>query len=120
VTGVVSLDNLLAIGEHFRVWPREVLTVEIELDPAAFGALVMATGARDEDCGRTAKDALGFDPAATIAAAAALAAQLARLGTAAPVHIGPRSAASLAAVGRLSAIDVVTGGGTRESGRTRP
>jgi len=31
VTGVVHIDNLLAIGEHFGVWPREVITVEVRL-----------------------------------------------------------------------------------------
>ena len=30
VTGVVSLDNLLIIGEHFGVWPAEAIVVEVE------------------------------------------------------------------------------------------
>ncbi|MDX1522596.1 MAG: hypothetical protein R3264_13290 [Anaerolineae bacterium] len=30
VTGVISLDNLLVIGEHFRIWPDEVLIVDVE------------------------------------------------------------------------------------------
>jgi hydrogenase maturation protease len=30
VTGVVSLDNLLIIGEHFGIWPEEVVVVEVE------------------------------------------------------------------------------------------
>lgn len=30
VTGVVSLDNLLVIGEYFKVWPEEVVIIEVE------------------------------------------------------------------------------------------
>ena len=30
VTGVVSLENLLVIGEHFGIWPNEVFVVEVE------------------------------------------------------------------------------------------
>jgi len=37
VTGVVHVDNLLAIGEHFRIWPDEVLTVEVQLPYANVG-----------------------------------------------------------------------------------
>jgi hypothetical protein len=113
VTGVVSLDNLLAIGEHFAVWPREVFTVEIELHPAAFGAMVMATTARDQDHRAAALRALGFEPARTIADAGTLAAQLARHGDAAPVAIEPRTAATLAAIRLLSSTDFVTTGSAR-------
>jgi len=42
VTGVISLDNLLVIGEHFGIWPDELITVELQLDNTAFGDLVMA------------------------------------------------------------------------------
>ncbi len=28
--GVISLDNLLVVGEQFNIWPEEVLVVEIE------------------------------------------------------------------------------------------
>lgn len=31
VTGVVHLDNLLAIGDHFGIWPDQTFTVELEL-----------------------------------------------------------------------------------------
>jgi len=37
VTGIVSLDNLLVIGEHFNVWPAEVLTIELEAPQTLFG-----------------------------------------------------------------------------------
>ncbi len=30
VTGVISLDNLLIVGEYFGIWPPEVLIVNIE------------------------------------------------------------------------------------------
>ena len=30
VTGVISLDNLLIIGEHFGIWPKEVIVIEVE------------------------------------------------------------------------------------------
>jgi len=42
VTGVISLDNLLVIGEHFGIWPEELITIELQLDNGAFGDLVMA------------------------------------------------------------------------------
>ncbi|MFQ5707583.1 MAG: hypothetical protein ACE5HO_09060 [bacterium] len=30
VTGVISVDNLLVIGEYFGIWPREVILVDVE------------------------------------------------------------------------------------------
>lgn len=38
VTGVVSLDNLLVIGEYFKVWPPEVVVIEIEPALEEWGA----------------------------------------------------------------------------------
>jgi len=29
-TGVISVDNLLIIGEYFKVWPKEVFLVDVE------------------------------------------------------------------------------------------
>lgn len=29
-TGVISVENLLVIGEHFNIWPREVFLVDVE------------------------------------------------------------------------------------------
>lgn len=37
VTGVVSLDNLLIIGEHFNIWPEELIVVEIEPEDEGWG-----------------------------------------------------------------------------------
>lgn len=41
VTGIVSLDNLLVIGEHFGIWPKELITVEIQLSPDSVGELIL-------------------------------------------------------------------------------
>lgn len=41
VTGVINLDNLLVIGEHFGIWPEELITIELQLEDKAFGELVM-------------------------------------------------------------------------------
>ena len=30
MTGVISTDNLLIIGEHFKIWPEEVFLVDVE------------------------------------------------------------------------------------------
>ncbi len=37
VTGVTSLDNLLIIGEHFAIWPDEVIIVDVEPGPEEAG-----------------------------------------------------------------------------------
>lgn len=41
VTGVISLHNLLVIGEQFGVWPRETCTVELEWPESGLGDLVL-------------------------------------------------------------------------------
>ena len=30
VTGVIGVENLLVIGEHFKIWPEEVFLVDVE------------------------------------------------------------------------------------------
>jgi hypothetical protein len=62
VTGIVSLENLLMIGEHFHVWPGDLTTVEVELPISLFGDMVLATSGGRAPCGTS----LGFDPAALI------------------------------------------------------
>ncbi|MEE8233161.1 MAG: hypothetical protein V3R41_00585, partial [Gammaproteobacteria bacterium] len=42
VTGVISLDNLLVIGEHFKIWPEELITIEIQLANSSFGDFVLS------------------------------------------------------------------------------
>lgn len=37
VTGVISLDNLLIVGEYFNIWPDEVLIVDVEPGPEEAG-----------------------------------------------------------------------------------
>lgn len=41
VTGIISLDNLLVIGERFGIWPRETFTVELQWRESGFGDLVL-------------------------------------------------------------------------------
>ena len=42
VTGVVSLENTLVIGDYFKIWPNEVFTVEVDLPGEVFGDIVIA------------------------------------------------------------------------------
>lgn len=37
VMGIISLDNLLILGQHFGAWPRDVRLVEVEPDTCEFG-----------------------------------------------------------------------------------
>ncbi|GAB4436756.1 MAG: hypothetical protein Kow0031_18510 [Anaerolineae bacterium] len=37
VTGVISLDNLLIVGEYFGIWPAETLVVDVEPGPQEAG-----------------------------------------------------------------------------------
>jgi hydrogenase maturation protease len=37
VTGVVSLDNLLVVGEQFKIWPDELFVVEMEPEDINWG-----------------------------------------------------------------------------------
>ena len=37
VTGVISAENLLIIGEHFKIWPKEVYLVDVEPGPEQAG-----------------------------------------------------------------------------------
>ena len=38
VTGVISVENLLIIGEHFKIWPAETFIVDVEPGPQTAGA----------------------------------------------------------------------------------
>jgi hypothetical protein len=95
VTGIVSLDNTLMIGEHFGVWPDEVLTVELDMTPQTFGEIVMAEaeGAADRAALLTR---LGFDPLGATEQLAHLAIACATSGRAAAVDLLPKSAGTLA------------------------
>ncbi len=37
VTGVISVENLLIIGEHFKIWPDETFIVDVEPGPERAG-----------------------------------------------------------------------------------
>lgn len=41
VTGVIHIDNLLAIGEYFQVWPGQTITVEVQLPYAHVGDYIL-------------------------------------------------------------------------------
>lgn len=53
VTGVVHVDNLLAIGQQFEIWPDDVLVIEVQLASTNIGDYVLAgmaaTGEMGED-----------------------------------------------------------------------
>jgi len=38
VTGVISAENLLIIGEYFKIWPDEIFLVDVEPGPEQAGA----------------------------------------------------------------------------------
>jgi hypothetical protein len=65
VTGIISLDHLVLIGEHFGVWPKELFLVEIELPETLFGEIAAnygtENGSRSIDNISFMKQ-LGFDP----------------------------------------------------------
>lgn len=52
VTGVISLDNLLVIGEQFGIWPRETYTVELQWPESGLGDLVLGEIDVDHDRGQ--------------------------------------------------------------------
>ena len=96
VTGIVSLDNLLIIGEHFSIWPREVLTVEVELPKSCFGDLVVATDGGRSDSGDADIEArLGFRPSEVVDRIVALTRLLTLEGIALGIELETRSAATL-------------------------
>ena len=37
VTGVISVENLLIIGEHFKIWPPEIFILDVEPGPEMAG-----------------------------------------------------------------------------------
>ncbi len=51
VTGVISLDNLLVIGEHFKIWPEELITIEIQLANSSFGDFILSELEVNRDAG---------------------------------------------------------------------
>ena len=41
VTGIISLDNLLVIGTHFKIWPQELVVIEVELPNDTVGTMIL-------------------------------------------------------------------------------
>ncbi len=60
VTGIISMDNLLVIGEHFKIWPKEVITIEAQIADTAMGDLVMSEMEIDKQRGE--KSIIGDNP----------------------------------------------------------
>ena len=79
VTGIVDIDNTLAIGEHFGIWPAEVYAVEIDLPVNCFGDIVIADSERRSTDDELAV-VLGFSPTAAITALVDTSAALALSG----------------------------------------
>ncbi len=64
VMGVISLDNLLIIGQHFDVFPSDVVVVEVEPEDTGWGAdfTPRIQAALDETVATVRRAALdGFD-----------------------------------------------------------
>lgn len=108
VTGIVSLDNTLLIGEHFGVWPAEVFTIEFDMPPSTFGDIVMAEagGAADRASLLTR---LGFDPLGAGEQLASLALQCARDGARTAIGFAPKAATGLGAHPSFAHIHVAAG-----------
>ncbi|HEX6143455.1 MAG TPA: hypothetical protein VFZ01_12105 [Geminicoccaceae bacterium] len=96
VTGIVSLDNTLLIGEHFGVWPDEVFTVEVDMPPSTFGDIVIADSEGMADRASLLAR-LGFDPLGAGEQLASLAVRCARDGIGANLDFAPKSASALSA-----------------------
>jgi hypothetical protein len=56
VTGVISLDNLLVIGEQFSIWPAETCTVELQWPDSGLGDLVLGEIGIDHPRGQVVGD----------------------------------------------------------------
>lgn len=97
VTGIVSLDNLLVIGEHFSIWPPELVTVEVELPKTCFGDMVIAASGPDA-MDDSIEARFGFRPADVIDALVARVRRAALEGVAGGMAVESRSATNLMAV----------------------
>ena len=60
VTGVISLDNLVVIGAHFGIWPRALLTVEMQAQEGDVSELVL--GEIEASRTRGSLDVIGEQP----------------------------------------------------------
>ena len=117
VTGIVSLDNLLVIGEHFAVWPPELLTVEVELPKTCFGDIVIAESGNGVMNDQLEAD-LGFRRAAVIDALVAQTLRAVCEGGAGGMLLEPRSTATLMAVEPFWQSRIVGDGPMQDRART--
>lgn len=97
VTGVVDLENTLAIGDHFGIWPRECYTVEVDLPADVFGRMVIADSEGWGSDGELERH-LGFSPRAVRLDLERIAAALARDGASADVPLRSKTADDFAPV----------------------
>lgn len=94
VTGVVDLENMLMIGEHFGIWPDQCWSVEADIPADTFGNMVMSESAgQQQDADMAA--ALGFSPAAMIEELTNAAVDLILNGDAAQIPAQPKRADDL-------------------------
>ena len=95
VTGIVDIENTLAIGEHFEVWPAECYAIEADMPFNCFGTMVIA-----DSQGRAGDAALsnelGFSPAAMIERVCDLAVRLATAEPGQSIDLESKVATSLA------------------------
>src|SRR5262245_16793762 len=76
VTGIIDIENTLAIGEYFGIWPDECFVVEADMPADTFGRLVMADNDKRTD-DFTLQRQVGFSPRRMCQDVAAIAAALA-------------------------------------------
>jgi len=94
VRGIIDIENTLAIGEHFGIWPAECFVVEADMPADTFGVLVMADNDKKTD-DSTLECQLGFSPGRMRRDIAAIAAALAIDGADARVPFDDKLATPL-------------------------
>jgi hypothetical protein len=116
VTGIVDIENTLAIGEHFGVWPAECYAVEADLPPNCFGRMVIAQNEkRSDDAALIAQ--FGFSPRLMVEEIAETCCALALCGEEARVRLEPKRATALAPGTTFAQIHVLDDGKQQDSAR---
>jgi hypothetical protein len=118
VTGIVDIENTLAIGEHFGVWPVECYVVEADLPPNCFGRMVIADSERRSDDAALSAH-LGFSPRRMVDAIIETCCALAIEGEAAAIRLRPKRATALAPGTTFAQIHVVQGSATAQKESAR-
>ena len=110
VTGIVSLENTLVIGDHFGIWPDEVFTVEIDMKESTFGDLVISEAGPEYAVARSNRELaedIGFDVEDAIDRLAAAARDVALHGPRASATLIPRTSGRLAPTRPFAQTDVL-------------